>query len=497
MRVQRIIVVGLYLGDANLAAVNPGGGLIDPFLTDGTNVRRALDAIAARSGRPMRVTSLNADNLSGLTVDVQEPLHRIYVDQYVVAPDGTLTGPTPVQLHSMDGGPITAALVDARSFDPQSDSIRKSLARRKGSYREIGAAGHTSLSMGDRRYRQRRPALHIPAVGARASFREIDDRLNIVRMQSQSATSFLEGTAAPIPIRLTRFRPTSRIGIAALGAAAIATGVMDLVYRAFDLAEQPIQAWADNVPGNHPFACVVGLALIVGGAAIFDERSRRFGATVLAGVYAIFAIFWLPRLVTAPAVLGMFPGVYIGILAGMATQVIVICAACIVYETRLKGNPVPCSVRWIFGICIILFGLQHLVNMHSPNNIAMVPAWMPFGQLFWVLFTGSAFLLAGIAVIIRIVDVLAARLLAAMLLVFSAVTLMPILAAAPRVKRAGARISTTSSPRRRRGFSPIGSLRRSANYRPRRHKRVRRLTDCNALRRAFRSWDRRIARRVF
>jgi hypothetical protein len=215
-------------------------------------------------------------------------------------------------------------------------------------------------------------------------------------------------------------------GLYALGATTIATGVMDLVYRTFDPAEQPIQAWGDNLPGCHMFAGIVGLALVLGGAAIFGTRSRRFGAAALAGAYAIFAAFWLPRLVTAPAILGKTPNVYIGILSGIATQVIVICAACIVSEAR-----VPRAIASLFGICVILFGLQHLVNLHSPNNIAMVPVWMPLGQTFWVAFTGTAFVLAGIAVITRIADVLAARLLAAMLLVFSAVTLIPILVAAP------------------------------------------------------------------
>jgi hypothetical protein len=217
-----------------------------------------------------------------------------------------------------------------------------------------------------------------------------------------------------------------QFGVYALGATTIATGVMDLVYRTFDPAEQPIQAWGDNLPGCHMFAGIVGFALVLGGAAIFGTGSRRFGAAALAGAYAIFAAFWLPRLVTAPAILGKTPNVYIGILSGIATQVIVICAACIVSEAR-----VPRAIASLFGICVILFGLQHLVNLHSPNNIAMVPVWMPLGQTFWVAFTGTAFVLAGIAVIIRIADVLAARLLAAMLLVFSAVTLIPILVAAP------------------------------------------------------------------
>ncbi len=105
-------------GDPNLAAANPGGGPVDPFLTNGQAVLRALDAVAERSGKPLRITSISADEMNGLMVDVQEPQHHINVDHYVVAPDGTLSGPTPVKLMSLGGAPITAATVDQRAFSP-------------------------------------------------------------------------------------------------------------------------------------------------------------------------------------------------------------------------------------------------------------------------------------------------------------------------------------------------------------------------------------------
>lgn len=112
-------------GDPNLAAANPGGGPIDPFLANGDAVLSALDAIAARSGRPLRVTSISADQMNGLMVDVQEPAKHINVDRYVVALDGTLSGPTPVKLMSLNGGPITARNVDARAFDPHAIAFAK------------------------------------------------------------------------------------------------------------------------------------------------------------------------------------------------------------------------------------------------------------------------------------------------------------------------------------------------------------------------------------
>jgi hypothetical protein len=106
-------------GDPTLAASNPGGGTIDPFLTDGRAVLRALDTIAAHSGKPLRVTSMNADRTNGLTIHVQEPKKHVNVDEYVITPDGTLSGPTPVKVVSLDGRPITAAAVDLEAFDPK------------------------------------------------------------------------------------------------------------------------------------------------------------------------------------------------------------------------------------------------------------------------------------------------------------------------------------------------------------------------------------------
>jgi hypothetical protein len=111
-------------GDPKLAAPNPLGP-IDPFLANGDAVLRALDAIAARSGRPLRVTDINANNVDGLTVDVQEAAHHVNVDRYVVAPDGTLADPIPVQVDPQAwdseanvNTPVTAAVVDRQAFDP-------------------------------------------------------------------------------------------------------------------------------------------------------------------------------------------------------------------------------------------------------------------------------------------------------------------------------------------------------------------------------------------
>ena len=56
--------------------------------------------------------------------------------------------------------------------------------------------------------------------------------------------------------------------------------------------------------------------------------------------------------------------------------------------------------------------------------LRFVPHWLPFGN-FWLIFTGIAFVLAGCAIGSGIRDVLAAKCLALMLLVFEAAVEIP------------------------------------------------------------------------
>jgi len=169
-------------GDANLAAANPGGGTINPFLTNGDAVLRALDGIAGRSGRPFRVTSISADRTNGLMVNVQEPAHHANVDRYVVTPDGTLNGPEPVKLMSLDGGPITAAKVDARTFDPKAvgfanltATAREAIAKSGYSDARVTEWDIEGILPDDRRF------IYLESARARPSA-EVNSQLKIVGM---------------------------------------------------------------------------------------------------------------------------------------------------------------------------------------------------------------------------------------------------------------------------------------------------------------------------
>ena len=211
-------------------------------------------------------------------------------------------------------------------------------------------------------------------------------------------------------------------------AGSISTGILDLIWGDFELAHQPIQALGDYIPGREILAYIAAIWLLAGGTAILWRRTARVGASALAAIYFIFAVFWLPRFYSAPHVLGFRIPVLIGILGGVAQQLILVAAAGIVHASFATRDSVwlsraPLLVRWTFGLSSIDFGLGHLTGVREVA--AMVPKWMPFGGDFWAILTGIAFVLAGIAILWGILDVLAARLLALMLLFFSVLVLAP------------------------------------------------------------------------
>jgi uncharacterized membrane protein YphA (DoxX/SURF4 family) len=224
-----------------------------------------------------------------------------------------------------------------------------------------------------------------------------------------------------------------KIGIYLYGIAAVAYGITDLVWREFDPSDQPLQAWGDHIPGATIFACIAAIWLIVAGAALLWPRSRRFAAASLAVLYGIFVLFPLPRFYTAPHYLGHRPAIYIGVLVDVCQEIILFIAAVVVWKSLSGRDSLPhraaLIARWTFGLCSVVFGLGHLTAIETV--VPMIPKSIPMGPTFWAVFTGIAFVLAGLAIISGILDVLAARLLGLMLLVFSALALVPLIFASP------------------------------------------------------------------
>ena len=216
------------------------------------------------------------------------------------------------------------------------------------------------------------------------------------------------------------------VGIWFYGSGTVITGILNIAWRAFDDSHQPIKSLG-SVPDQNILACFVGVWLVVAGLAILWRRNARFGAAASGAAYLAFAALWLCRYYAGIHALGWRINVIFGVSFGLAQQLMLVAPAAIVYpsvtsaESSLKSRA-TIAARWMLGLPPIVFGLLHLLGIQVFAKI--VPQWMGFGY-FWAGTTGIAFILAGVAICSGIKDILAARLLALMLLLFEGLVEIP------------------------------------------------------------------------
>jgi uncharacterized membrane protein len=218
-----------------------------------------------------------------------------------------------------------------------------------------------------------------------------------------------------------------KVGVWFYGLGTALTGILDIAWGDFDASHQPIQSLGKNFPGQHLLAYVAGAWLVAAGLAIVWRRSARMGAAASAIAYLIFMALWLPRYHAGIHAYGWRIAVLLGVSFGLAQQLMLVAPAAIVYVSSASPDSLlqqrtAIAARWMLGLPPIVFGLFHLAAIHVFATI--VPPWMGFGH-FWAALTGIAFILAGIAICSGIRDVLAARLLALMLLLFEGLVEIP------------------------------------------------------------------------
>jgi uncharacterized membrane protein len=208
-----------------------------------------------------------------------------------------------------------------------------------------------------------------------------------------------------------------RPGPSALALAIIGRGVLALLVRDFALFWQPVPAW---IPGPSNLAVILGTVLVAGGIGLFFPRFRKQSAWALAIYALVFVLVRGSVAIQHPAEVVSWESLSeaIALFAG-------------VFLIAPSANRSQRIARALFGACCVVFGVSHFA--YAEFTAGMVPSWLP-ARVAFVYATGVAHAAAGVAILIRRWDRLAAMLEACMLGLFVAVVHVPSLWMSPAPK---------------------------------------------------------------
>src|SRR5215469_12896425 len=199
------------------------------------------------------------------------------------------------------------------------------------------------------------------------------------------------------------------LGRHVFGIAAIAFGVIALVWRDFNAPWQQIRVFG-NVPHREILVYLAAAIFLFAGIAIQWSRTARAGAMALGAIYLFFALMWVPIIAAEPKVYDRYGNFF--------EQFSLVSGAMIVYAT-FSSRDSRSSARlarigyFCFATCVVSFTLEQL--FYLAGTASFVPKWIPPGQMFWAIATTIFFALAAVALGFGRFALLASRLLTAML----------------------------------------------------------------------------------
>ena len=208
------------------------------------------------------------------------------------------------------------------------------------------------------------------------------------------------------------------LGRYVFGLATIATGICALASHNYDQLAA--------VPHHAILAYIMATIEILAGLAVLWTRTTRSGAVALGAIYAIFCLLALPLIIHQPLVYNNYGNFFEQFSYVAGALILYACAGPI-------AAPRPTRLAQIgyysFALCLVSFALEQL--FYLPPTVALVPKWIPPGQMFWAIATTLAFAIAAIALLTGFMALLASRLTVAMLLGFLLLVWLPALFADP------------------------------------------------------------------
>jgi len=208
-------------------------------------------------------------------------------------------------------------------------------------------------------------------------------------------------------------KPSSKVGRHVFGVAALAFGLITLVWHEYN-------GW--HLPRYILYPAAA--AEIFGGTAIQFRRTAKAGAAVLGAVYLAFALACVPQIVAKPQIYNSWGNFF--------EQFSLVTGAAIVYaglSSAWSGETLNRIGRILFGICAASFALEQAVYLGP--TASLVPKWLPPSQMFWAVTTTVLFALAAVALLTNRMALLATRLLTMMLVIFGLLVWVPLLLSDP------------------------------------------------------------------